>query len=110
MTTALARNRTDFGRRFEHAHFRVEKFQSAAVETPYGVPMRIPAATTFTAMDSDGMVLEVRAELDTSLTFGLGSGFVTGFRHRTMWKGRQLEGRGYMEYIDRRASAHSDIP
>ena len=46
----------------------------------------------------------------TSLTFGLGSGFVTGFRHRTMWKGRQVEGRGYMEYIDRRAPVDSDIP
>ncbi|MCB1287183.1 MAG: hypothetical protein KDB47_05715 [Mycobacterium sp.] len=110
MTTALARSRNEFGRRFEHAKFRVEEFQSSAVETPYGIPMRIPAATTFTAMDSDGIALEVRAELDTSLTFGLGSGFVTGFRHRTMWKGRQVEGRGYMEYIDRRAPVDSDIP
>lgn len=110
MTTALLRSRTEFGRRFAHAEFRVDGFQSAPVETPYGIPMRIPAATTFAAMDSDGITLEVRAELDTSLTFGLGSGFVTGVRHRTIWRGQQVEGRGYMEYIDRRIPADGDIP
>lgn len=110
MTTALARGRIDFGRRFPHAEFRVEEFQAEPVATPYGIPMRIPAVTTFTAMDSQGVVLEVHAELDTGLTFGLGSGFVTGFRHRSVWGGRQVEGRGYMEYIDRRASTGVDIP
>ncbi|MCB0930388.1 MAG: hypothetical protein KDB71_00625 [Mycobacterium sp.] len=105
MTTALQRSRTDFGRRFRHAEFRVEEYRPTPEDTPYGIPMRIPAATRFRAMDADGLTLDVRAELDTSLTFGLGSGFVTGFRHQSTWRGRPLEGRGYLEYIDRRASA-----
>lgn len=102
MTTALQRGRSEFGRRFRHAEFRVEGYRPAPEDTAYGVPMRIPAATRFTAVDADGSVLEVYSELDTSLTFGLGSGFVTGVRHRSLWKGRQVEGRGYLEYIDRR--------
>jgi hypothetical protein len=41
--------------------------------------------------------------MDTTFTFGLGSGFVTGFRHETTWRGEKITGRGYQEYIDRRA-------
>jgi hypothetical protein len=44
----------------------------------------------------------VRAEIDTSFTFGLGSGSVTGFRHEITWRGERISGRGYMEYIARR--------
>lgn len=34
--------------------------------------------------------------------YGLGTGFVTGFRHESTWRGETISGRGYMEYIDRR--------
>lgn len=102
MTTALHRGRNDYGRRFRHAEFRVEQYRESPEDTPYEIPMRVPQVTRFTASDDDGVILDVCAELDTSLTFGLGSGFVTGFRHVSTWKGRDIAGRGYLEYIDRR--------
>lgn len=105
MTTALHRGRHRYGQRFRRADFRVERYRETHEETPYGIPMRIPATTRFTAYgDDDRPVLDVHAELDTSLTFGLGSGFVTGFRHSSTWRGQQISGRGYLEYIDRRDS------
>lgn len=103
ITTALHRGRNAYGRSLGRAEFRVEQYRQTPEQTPYGIPMRIPAVTRFTARDERGVSLEVTAELDTSLTFGLGSGFVTGFRHETTWRGERIAGRGYMEYIDRRA-------
>lgn len=105
MTTALHRGRHECGIRFARTEFRVERYREEREETPYGIPMRIPASTRFTAYtDTAGPVLDVHAELDTSLTFGLGSGFVTGVRHESTWRGRRITGRGYLEYIDRRTA------
>ncbi len=98
ITTADHRGRTSYGRSLSGPEFRVEEYRATPEDTPYGIPMRLPSVTRFTACD-----LDVRAEMDTPFTFGLGSGFVTGFRHETTWRGRKVTGRGYMEYIDRRA-------
>lgn len=102
ITTALHRSRNSHGRSLGHAEFRVEQYRPALEDTPYGRPMRLPAATRFTVRDGRGVVLDVHAEMDSPFTFGLGSGFVTGFRHETTWRGETITGRGYQEYIDRR--------
>lgn len=103
ITTALHRSRNSYGRSLGHAEFSVEQYRPTPEDTPYAIPMRLPAVTRFTASDDTGLVLDVRAELDTTFTFGLGSGFVTGFRHETTWRGEKITGRGYQEYIDRRS-------
>lgn len=102
ITTALHRSRNTYGRSLGRTEFRVEQYRPTPQDTPYGIPMRLPAVTRFTARDETGVVLDVRAELDTTFTFGLGSGFVTGFRHESTWRGEKFTGRGYQEYIDRR--------
>lgn len=102
ITTALHRNRNGYGHSLGHTDFRVEHYRPAPEETPYGRPMRLPEVTRFTVRDESGVVLDVRAEMDTTFTFGLGSGFVTGFRHESTWRGEMITGRGYQEYIDRR--------
>lgn len=102
ITTALHRGRHTYGRSLGRAEFHVEKYRQTPEETPYGIAMRVPAVTRFTVRDETGVVLDVRAELDTAYTFGLGSGFVTGFRHESTWRGEEITGRGYQEYIDRR--------
>lgn len=102
ITTALHRGRNSYGRSLGRAEFRVERYRPEPEETPYGRPMRLPAATRFTVRDQTGIVLDVHAEMDTAYTYGLGSGFVTGFRHESVWRGETITGRGYQEYIDRR--------
>lgn len=97
ITTADHRSRNFYGRSLSQPKFRVEEYRAEVLETPYGIPMRVPAVTRFTAGG-----LDVRCEMDTAFTYGLGSGFVTGFRHDTTWRGDRVTGRGYMEYIDRR--------
>ncbi|MGI9125237.1 MAG: DUF6670 family protein, partial [Mycobacterium sp.] len=102
ITTALHRGRNHYDLDLGHAEFEVVQYRDAPEPTPYGIAMRVPKVTRFTARRAGVVVLDVTAELDTTFTFGLGSGFVTGFRHQTRWRGEQIEGRGYMEYIDRR--------
>jgi hypothetical protein len=102
ITAADYRGRNSYGRSLLQPEFHVEHYQSELQDTPYGIPMRLPAVTRFTARDESGVTLEVRAEMDTTFTFGLGSGFVTGFRHESTWRGERVTGRGYQEYIDRR--------
>lgn len=102
ITTALHRSRHSYGRSLGHTEFRVEEYRATPEDTPYGIPMRLPAVTRFTVRDETGVVLDVHAELDTSFTYGLGTGFVTGFSHESTWRGEKITGRGYQEYIDRR--------
>lgn len=110
ISTALHRCRNGRGHGQGHGkgpslgrvEFRVLEYRQAPEDTPYGIPMRVPAVTRFTVRDERGIALEVTAELDTGLTYGLGTGFVTGFRHQSTWRGERISGRGYMEYIDRR--------
>ncbi len=102
ISTALHRSRTSYGISLGRTEFRVEKYRPEPEPTPYGIAMRLPAVTRFTVRDDTGTVLDVRAEMDTPFTYGLGSGFVTGFRHETTWRGETITGRGYQEYIDRR--------
>lgn len=103
ITAADHRSRNAYGSSLLQPEFRVEQSRTELQETPYGIPMRLPAVTRFTARDETGVVLDVTAEMDTTFTFGLGSGFVTGFRHETIWRGEKITGRGYQEYIDRRS-------
>lgn len=102
ISTALHRSRSSYGISLGRAEFRVEQYRPQPEETPYGIPMRLPAVTRFTVVDDTGTILDVHAEMDTAFTYGLGSGFVTGFRHETIWRGERITGRGYQEYIDRR--------
>lgn len=104
---ALHRGRNHYSSDLGPAEFHVEQYRDAPEDTPYGIPMPVPAVTRFTVRDGDEVVLEVVAEMDTTFTFGLGSGFVTGFRHASTWRGEQFTGRGYMEHIDRRRHAGS---
>lgn len=102
ISTALHRSRSQYGTSLGDTEFQVLRYRDEAEPTPYGVPMRLPAATRFTVRSESEVVLEVVGEMDTTFTFGLGSGFVTGFTQETTWLGQRITGRGYMEYIDRR--------
>lgn len=88
---------------FPDVRFEVTETRAEPEPTPDGRTMPLPAATRFEVRDADGKLwLDLRATMDTPFTYGLGSGFVTGFAHESRWRGEPIVGRGYMEYIDRR--------
>lgn len=102
-TTAFHRNRSGVSRRFTDVRFEVTETRSDPEPTPYGKPMPVPASTRFQVRDDAGDLWpDLNTAMDTPLTYGLGSGFVSGFAHESQWEGRPISGRGYVEYIDRR--------
>ncbi|MBM7461148.1 DUF6670 family protein [Rhodococcus coprophilus] len=105
MTTALHRSRDRYGTRFEDVSFEVLALRDAPEPTPYGIPMDVPSETRFLVAGADGRPwLDLHATMDTNFTFGLGSGFVTGFVYTAIWRGAEISGRGYFEFIDRRSA------
>lgn len=111
MTTALHRSRDRYGTRFEDVSFEVVSLRDTPEPTPYGTPMEVPGETRFLVKDTDGRPwLDLHATMDTNLTFGLGSGFVTGFAYTAVWRGAEISGRGYFEFIDRRSAYRRALP
>ncbi|MEU5843239.1 DUF6670 family protein [Rhodococcus sp. NPDC047139] len=105
MTTAILRTRTGYGTRFRDVKFDVLELRDEPEPTPYGIPMPVPRRTRFLVKDSGGRPwLDLEATMDTPFTFGLGTGFVTGFAYSATWRGTGITGRGYFEYIDRRSA------
>ncbi|MCV7194026.1 DUF6670 family protein [Mycolicibacterium brumae] len=103
-TIAYHRARHGRSTTFRDVRFDVTAVRDTPEATPYGIPMPVPAATRFQVRDDAGQVwLDLHATMDSPFTYGLGSGFVTGFSHQSRWRGAEVAGRGYLEYIDRRA-------
>ncbi|HSW11502.1 MAG TPA: DUF6670 family protein [Solimonas sp.] len=84
------------------AEFEVLEYREEDGVAPDGRRMRLPQRFRWSAAGDDGEpLLELQGEVDTPFTFGLGSGYVGGYRYAGNYRGRKISGRGYIEYIDR---------
>lgn len=86
-------------------HFKVNSLQSEPGIDPAGNVTLLPERFTWQVRDPDGNSLfEINAEADTPMVFGLGMGYVGGFRWQGTRDEQPIEGRGYWEYVDQRAT------
>lgn len=67
-----------------------------------GRTMRVPHTMRWQVADTDGEVLTLEAEVDAPYRSGHGTGYVSAYHHHTVWRGRELSGSGYLEWVDRR--------
>ncbi|MFV9429738.1 DUF6670 family protein [Rhodococcus aetherivorans] len=105
MTTAILRTRSGYGTRFRDVGFEILELRDEPEPTPYGIPMPVPSRTRFLVKDTAGRPwLDLEGIMDSPFTYGLGTGFVTGFAWSATWRGEEISGRGYFEYIDRRSA------
>jgi len=102
MTFAMHRGLDSYTTAYYDTTFEVVEYAPEPTPTPAGPDMRLPSRTRFTVRDKGRVQLVVETDMDTPFTYGLGSGFVSGFAYAGEWKGTALTGRGYVEYIDRR--------
>jgi len=87
------------------AVFEVLSYQAQPARSPDGILMRLPQTFQWVITDAQGQViLTLHGTVDTPLTYGLGSGYVGGYRYQGQHAGQAIQGRGYIEYIDRRPS------
>lgn len=82
--------------------FEVTDNQAEPQITPDGYSMYVPNTFKWIAHHDGEKILEIYAEVDTPYCYGLAAGFVSSYKWQGAFKGNDLQGRGYMEFIDRR--------
>lgn len=76
--------------------FEVTEYAAETTTDLYGNEMRLPVQFTWTA----GKDLVVHGTVDSPPRFGVGRGYILGYRCQGKFQGREFDSRGYMEYID----------
>ena len=84
-------------------HFKVHDLQPEPGVAPDGSITLLPKHFSWEVQAADGSSLfEINAEVDTPMLFGLGMGYIGGYRWTGRRDGAPIEGRGYLEYVDQR--------
>lgn len=85
------------------AEFEILSYQDTLAVAPDGVQMRLPQTFRWTIKDDQQVVLMIiNGTVDTPFTYGLGSGYVGAYHYEGIYHQQAIQGRGYIEYIDRR--------
>ena len=87
---------------YDDAHFEVTTLQEQAEITPDGFAMQVPKFFTWRAKHHGQWIVNIVAEVDTAYCYGLAAGYVTSYKWQGEFNQKIAEGRGYLEYIDRR--------
>ncbi len=99
---AYERGLDDYGGMRPRATMIVTDQRTERAVTPDGREMQLPAHWTWTVEDrgapSAPIVLDCVATDDW--IYGLGAGYVGSFKYEGLYRGRTIEGTGYVEYID----------
>ncbi len=87
---------------YEQALFEVVALKTESLMTPDGHAMEVPQSFRWVAHHEGEKVLDILAVVDTPYCYGLAAGYVTSYQWTGEFKGQKAEGRGYLEFIDRR--------
>ncbi len=80
----------------QNVRFEVTEYAAETTVDPYGNEMRLPVRFTWAA----GEDLVVHGVVDSPPRFGVGRGYIVGYRCQGSFQGQAFDSRGYMEYID----------
>lgn len=85
------------------AEFEVLSYQEQPAIAPDGIATRLPHTFCWLVKDTQGeIILTINATVDTPFTYGLGTGYVGAYHYQGNYHDKPIQGRGYIEYIDRR--------
>lgn len=83
--------------------FRVLSTQDDTGIAPDGSQTVLPLVFEWHFYDKDDDIeMRIVGEVDTPMLFGLGNGFIGGYKWYGSKNGVDIEGRGYIEYVDKR--------
>lgn len=81
--------------------FTVSEYATA--ETPIGASMAVPKRLHWHVLDDRGEpLIQIDGTGNGDLAYGLGAGFVGSYDYTGTFRGQEVEGTAYMEYIDLR--------
>ncbi|WP_370450500.1 DUF6670 family protein [Alcanivorax sp. 24] len=89
-----------YGRGFD---FTVQEFESTVSITPNGHSMRLPKIFSWRVEDENGEeVIAIEGQSNGDFNYGMTAGHAGSYQYRGCFRGRPVEGTGYIEYIDLR--------
>ena len=87
---------------YDQADFEVIALKTDPLITPDGYVMEVPQSFRWVVSHEGEKVLDLIAVVDTPYCYGLAAGYVTSYQWIGEFKRQKAEGRGYLEFIDRR--------
>lgn len=87
---------------YDQANFEVVALKTEQLMTPDGYAMEVPQSFRWVAHHAGKQVLDILAVVDTPYCYGLAAGYVSSYQWMGEFKQEKAEGRGYLEFIDRR--------
>lgn len=87
---------------YDDAVFKVIALNIEPQVTPDGFVMQVAQSFQWVVQHENQKVLDMIGVVDTPYCYGLAAGFVSSYYWSGEFKGQKAEGRGYLEYIDRR--------
>ena len=87
---------------YDHAYFEVTASKTEPLITPDGHVMEVPQSFCWIAHHEGKKVLDIVAVMDTPFCYGLAAGYVSSYQWTGEVQQLKAQGRGYVEYIDRR--------
>jgi hypothetical protein len=80
--------------------FEVTAFEAEPRIAPDGSQMLLPKTFTWTVKNGNDTLAVIHGSVDTPFIYGLCRGYVGGYRYTGEFKGQEIRGRGYIEYVD----------
>jgi len=81
--------------------FDIISYQIDDFISPTGKKMRLPKRFSWIARnDAKQIILNIQAEIDCPFRYGHGQGYASGYIFTGHYFGNEVQGRGYIEYID----------
>lgn len=87
---------------YDHAYFEVIASKTEPMITLDGHAMEVPQSFCWTAHHEGVKVLDIVAVMDTPMCYGLAAGYVSSYQWTGEFQQLKAQGRGYVEFIDRR--------
>jgi len=106
---AWVRGLDDYGTEYTDASLAIRRHEAGPRETPDGRRMRLPSELAVTARDADGgEVFTLEGKTNGDWAYGLGAGFVGSYAYDGTFRGRNVSGTAYMEYVDLAGDSGTD--
>ena len=86
---------------YNNVEFKIINYQAQPHLSPNGKKMRLPQTFSWIAKNQQGQkILEICAEIDSPFRYGHGVGYVSAYTFTGEYRNNEVQGRGYIEYID----------
>lgn len=85
---------------YTQVEFKIISYDVDDYTAPDGHKIRLPHLFCWTAFNNQQQVLNITAEIDSPYRYGHGRGYASAYHFTGKYFGADVEGRGYIEYVD----------